>query len=123
MTNAQIWAVIAAMFSLVGLMLAVVRWNLASLQKAMDMRFDAWIGAVDSRFNAVDSRFDAVDSRFDAMETRFDAVDRRFDAIDARFGYEREYNTVRFDAIEHRLDAVESDLSIIKGHLIGQRSA
>ncbi|MGN6723637.1 MAG: hypothetical protein ACTHJM_13580 [Marmoricola sp.] len=43
--------------------------------------------------------------------------------VDARFSHEREYNTVRFDALEHRLNAVESDMSIIKSHIIGQRSA
>jgi hypothetical protein len=51
------------------------------------------------------------------------AIDARFDAVDARFDHERDFTAVRFGALEHRLDAIEADMSIIKSHLIGQRSA
>jgi hypothetical protein len=97
-TNAQVWTVIAMMFTFFGVTLAVIRSSPASLQKVREARFDA-----------VDARFDAIDARF-RHEREYATV--RFD-----------YCTVRFDALDHRLGVVESDLSIIKSHLIGQRFA
>jgi hypothetical protein len=64
--------------------------RVSSLEKQMDVRFDA----VDVRFGAVDVRFDALEARVD---TRFAAMDARFDALEARMDD-------RFHALDQKID-------------------
>ncbi len=79
---------------------------------------------VDRRLDEVDRRFDEVDRRFDEAATdaaqRFDRVDERFEALEARL-------TARIDGVERvtdvRLSALETDVRLIKQHLLGSPSA
>ncbi len=58
--------------------------RVSSLEKQMDVRFDA----VDVRFQALEQRFDSydekTDARFEAVETRFAGVDSRFNALEQK---------------------------------------
>jgi phosphate uptake regulator len=51
--------------------------RVSSLEKQMDVRFDA----VDVRFNALEQKYDA---RFRGIDTRFDALDQRFVSFDQK---------------------------------------
>lgn len=59
-------------------MLALVRSEFHSRNKALEL-------SLDSRFKTIDSRFKTIDSRFNEMDARFNQVDSRFDEMDARF--------------------------------------
>jgi capsule polysaccharide export protein KpsE/RkpR len=47
--------------------------RVSSLEKQMDVRFDAYDEKTDARLGVVDSKFDRVDSRFNALEQKMDA--------------------------------------------------
>ncbi len=72
--------------------------RVSSLEKQMDVRFDA----VDVRFNALDQRFDSYDQKTDA---RFDGVDARFNTVDSRFNALEQKTDSRFNALEQKMDA------------------
>ena len=63
---------------------------------AIDARFAALEGSINSRFASIDARFASIDARFASLEA---SMNTRFAAIDARFA-----------AIERRLEVIEGDI-------------
>lgn len=53
------------------------------------------------------------------LEVRFDALDAKIDAKVDGLGAKMD---ARFTDVEHRLDSLESDMHLVKAHLIGQSS-
>lgn len=96
MDNTQIWAVIAVFASI-----GIAMWSsIHTLRR--DTKADMAKGFAD-----VNAR---MDEKFGEQRSY----------IATRFASEREYNDLRFTGLEQRLGNVESDLTIIKGHLISQ---
>lgn len=56
------------------------------------------------------------------MTARFEAVDARFDAVDVRFDAVESVMAAKFETVDHRLAALETDMAIVKGSLVKQRT-
>jgi hypothetical protein len=83
-TWTQTWTLIGLFFAVMtattGLLLRMVRAELAVVLARFDGRFDA----VEGKFALVNARFDAVDARFDAVDARLDNLDRDMHAVVTR---------------------------------------
>jgi hypothetical protein len=106
----QVWTLIAVFASI---MLGVQQWSIGSLRREMLARFDRQDLRTDALESTMSTRFAGVDARFAALDTK----------IDDRFDRSVELMEARFSDVGHRLGALESDMTLVKGHLIGQRSA
>lgn len=76
---------------------AIVKEEVAQLEKVMDTKF----AAVDVRFDGtnagINARFDAVNARIDAVNTKVDALEKRFRAA------------LEIAEIKARLNAIERE--------------
>jgi len=108
--DAQIWTVIGAFSAIMiggfALMMNVlkseiggVRAEIGGLRGEMDSRFTTIRGEIDARFTALDEK-----------------LDQRIDNLSS-------ITAARFTDVDHRLESIETDMHLIKRHLIGQRSA
>lgn len=132
MTGAQVWTLLAMFSGFLTVMctvfFAMLRTSVGGLRDELVARIDAGDDRSAARIDALDSKIDGLESRLDAridgLESRLDA---RIDALDAklddRFDRVTAVMDARFDDVDHRLTSVEGDLNLVKGHLIGQRSA
>lgn len=125
MNDPQIWTLLAVTGALFFGMAAVIS---RSFNQTMRSGFDA----VDARFDALDAklsgRIDGLDAKLtggiDAFDAKHTSDVGRLDAkVDERFDRLAEVMDARFTDVDHRLTTVEGDLGLVKGHLIGQRSA
>jgi hypothetical protein len=113
-SDPQIWTVIAVMSAV---FIGTLRLNLRSLGREMQSS----IAALDTRIAALDAKVDAHLARLDAkIDSRFEQLDAK---IDERSDRLTDVMNARFTDVDHRLTTVEGDLGLVKGHLIGQRSA
>ncbi len=92
-------------------MATVAAWlNILATAVAVVVPLAAWV----ARSNR--SLEQRLETKFDV---KFDVVDARFEAMDAKF-------TARLDAmsavVDHRLGALESDMYLVKQHLLGTSS-
>lgn len=98
--------------------LVVLLWRLIDARFSdFEKRMDEKLAAMDGRFAGVDEKFAAMDRR---MDERFTAMDRR---MDEKFAASDRLLDERFGAVDHRLSALETDLTIIKQHLLNPSAA
>lgn len=77
-----------------------------------------------AQFRRVDDKFDALDQKFDALNEKFDAkIDALNDKFDVKFAASDRVLDARLGAINHRLDALESDMRLVKQHLLNPTAA
>jgi len=50
-------------------------------------------------------------------------LDARFERVDARFDGLTDVMNARLADVDHRLESLETDMHLVKAHLIGHRSA
>ncbi|MBM7516521.1 hypothetical protein [Nocardioides nitrophenolicus] len=121
MTEPQIWTLIAVFASI---MLGVQQWSFSSLRREMaagfarqDLRSDALDAKIDDRFATLDAK---IDDRFATLDAK---IDHTRASLEVKIDLNLELVDARFSDVGHRLAALESDLTLIKGHLIRQHSA
>lgn len=110
MNDPQVWTLIGV-FS--AIMFAMFRFNNRTLMAQMDARFDT----TNARIDATNARIDEQGARIEQQGARLDA---RIEEQGARL---TEVMNARFADVDHRLSNLEDDMKLVKGHLIGQRSA
>jgi len=110
LTEPQIWTLIAVFASI---MLGVQQWSFSSLRREMA-----------AGFARQDLHSDALDAKIDDTRATLDAkIDHTRASLEAKTDLNLELMDARFNDVGHRLAALESDMTLIKGHLIRQHSA
>lgn len=132
---------LAALITIIGAMAAMLRFQLRAIEVRLDARFqssDAKFDTIDKRFDAIEHRFEAIDQRFEDVDKRFDQLDEkfttrfadadqkelsRFEALEAKLDAQAQITKIGFDSVEHRLGTLESDMHLVKAHLLGRPDA
>lgn len=107
MSDPQIW-VMLGLFST--LFFGMVRLNNGAIVRRLDAKIDGVEERLDAKIDGVGERLDA---KIDGVEER---LGTRIDALTA-------VTDVRFNEVGRRLDALETDMGLVKAHLIGRASA
>ena len=84
--------------------------GLEALGQRVDQKIDTKIDGVTHRIDGLDQKFDA---RIDGLEQKFDA---KFDA-------QARILEISLGAVEHRLTLLETDMTVVKQHLLGHPDA
>jgi hypothetical protein len=72
---------------------------------------------IDSLGTRLDDKIDGLDKKVDGLGTRLDEkIDLKVDGLAAIM-------EARFDTVDHRLGSLESDMTLVKQHLLGRPAA
>ena len=104
-------AVVVALFAF---MWRAMGERLDAFERRMDEKMDARLGVLDSKMESGHARLEAkIEATRDSLDVKIDGVEERL--------------TTRIDALadvtDHRLTALETDMTIIKQHLLGRPAA
>jgi hypothetical protein len=126
MGGVSVWlGLLVNLVTVVGALAGWGAWIIRSLDRRFDLRMEARIGALETHQT---QRADGLDRRLGGLETkltgRIDVVETkltdRIDVVETKL-------TDRIDGLREvtdvRLRALESDMTIIKQHLLGTTSA
>ena len=107
-TMTTLLAMLVSVAAVLGAIFGAAAWIIRSLDERvdtkMDRRFTAFGAEVNERFNKIDERFNEVDERFNKINANFGTVNGNLDHL-------REVTDIR-------LAGLESDMTIIKRHLL-----
>ena len=100
---------------------AMLRWTSASMLRTLDARIEATLESklesklgsmFDAKLAPILHRLDALEARVAALETRADRLEAKVVALDVKVGHIAE-------VLDLRLRPVESDMRLVKQHLLG----
>lgn len=117
--EAEFWAVVSAMVTIVslstGLTLSIIS---AKIEAVMDR-----IETLEKRGRATDKRLGRLDKKVGRLEKKVGMLDKKVGTLDKKIDQRFEgligVMSVLFDSLDRRLTIVEGDLGLIKAYLFG----